>query len=440
MDVSYHPAARNIAGAAGSTRCGNGAQVTLNGENILLGVTGGIAAYKAAELVRRLRDAGADVRVVMTRGAQAFVTPLTFQAVSGNPVHTELLDEDAEAGMGHIELARWAGRVVVAPATADFIARLAHGLADDLLSTLCLATAAPLVVAPAMNQQMWAHPATRDNCRLLVERGVRLIGPESGSQACGDSGPGRMTEPADIVAALTTQPDAALAGRHVVVTAGPTYEDLDPVRFIGNRSSGRMGFAVAAAAAEAGARVSLVAGPVGLQTPPGVERIDVRSAVEMRDAVLRLVRGADLFFGVAAVADYRPARAAGQKLKKGPERQRLELVGNPDIIAEVAALEDGPLAIGFAAETERLEEHARKKLSDKRLAMIAANRVGREGTGFESEENEIVLLWPGGEKRLGRGSKRRLARLLVGAAADRLREGEVIETGSDQNTRPASGH
>jgi phosphopantothenoylcysteine decarboxylase/phosphopantothenate--cysteine ligase len=414
--------------------------VTVKGENILLGVTGGIAAYKSAELVRRLRDAGADVRVVMTHGARAFVTPLTFQAVSGNPVHTELLDDDAEAGMGHIELARWAGRVVVAPATADFIARLAHGLADDLLSTVCLATAAPLAVAPAMNQQMWAHPATRDNCRLLEERGVRLIGPESGSQACGDSGPGRMTEPADILAALMTQSGADLAGRHVVVTAGPTYEDLDPVRFIGNRSSGRMGFAVAAAAAEAGARVSLVAGPVSLPTPPGVERIDVRRAVEMRDAVLPLARGADLFFGVAAVADYRPQQTAGHKLKKGPARQRLELVSNPDIIAEVAALEDGPLAVGFAAETEQLEEHAREKLSAKRLDMIAANPVGREGTGFESEENEIVLLWPGGEKRLGRGSKRKLARLLVSAAADRLREGDSIETGSHQNTRPASGY
>jgi phosphopantothenoylcysteine decarboxylase/phosphopantothenate--cysteine ligase len=414
--------------------------VTVNGENILLGVTGGIAAYKSAELVRRLRDAGADVRVVMTHGARAFVTPLTFQAVSGNSVHIELLDEDAEAGMGHIELARWAGRVVVAPATADFIARLAHGLAGDLLSTLCLATDAPLAVAPAMNQQMWAHPATQDNCRLLQERGVRFIGPESGSQACGDSGPGRMTEPAAIVAALMAQHDVFLAGRHVVVTAGPTYEDLDPVRFIGNRSSGRMGFAVAAAAAEAGARVSLIAGPVSLPTPPGVDRIDVRSAVEMRDAVLPLVHGADLFFGVAAVSDYRPRQTAGQKLKKGPSLQQLELVSNPDIIAEVAALEDGPLAIGFAAETERLEEHAREKLSAKRLDMIAANRVGQEGTGFGSEENEIVLLWPGGEKPLGRGSKRQLARLLVGAAADRLREGEAIETGSDQNTRPASGY
>lgn len=413
--------------------------MTVKRENILLGVTGGIAAYKSADLVRRLRDAGADVRVVMTRGARAFVTPLTFQAVSGNPVHTDLLDEHAEAGMGHIELARWADRVLVAPATADFLARLAHGLADDLLSTVCLATAAPVVAAPAMNQHMWEHPATQDNCRLLVERGVRLIGPESGSQACGETGPGRMTEPADLVSALMGRPGASLAGRRVVVTAGPTYEDLDPVRYIGNRSSGRMGFAVAAAAAEAGARVSLVAGPVGLPTPAGVERTDVRSAVEMRDAVLERVLGADLFFGVAAVADYRPRRLAVQKLKKGPERQQLELVRNPDIIAEVAALPNAPMTIGFAAETEGLAKHAREKLSAKRLDMIAANRVGREGSGFDSEQNEIVLMWPGGEKPLGRGSKRHLARLLVSAAADRLREGETIETGSDQDTRSASG-
>ena len=342
--------------------------------------------------------------------------------------------------MGHIELARWAGRVLVAPATADFIARLAHGLADDLLSTVCLATAAPVVVAPAMNQQMWEHPATQANCRLLEERGVRLVGPESGSQACGETGPGRMTEPADLVSALMSGAGALLSGRHVVVTAGPTYEDLDPVRFIGNRSSGRMGFAVAAAAAEAGARVSLVAGPVGLPTPPGVERTDVRSAVEMRDAVLEQVRGADLFFGVAAVADYRPRRVAGQKLKKGPERQQLELVRNPDIIAEVAALAGAPVTIGFAAETESLAEHAREKLSAKRLDMIAANRVGQEGYGFESEQNEIVLLWPGGEQSLGRGSKHHLARLLIKAAADRLRDGESNETGSDQDTRSASGH
>jgi len=385
----------------------------VSGKRILLGVSGGIAAYKSVELVRRLRDAGAEVRVVMTRGAQAFVTPLTFQAVSGQPVHTELLDAAAEAGMGHIELARWADCVLVAPATADVIARLAHGLADDLLSTICLATRAPLLLAPAMNQQMWLNPATQGNCSLLRERGIRLIGPESGSQACGDTGPGRMSEPADLVAALFADTPARLAGRHIVVTAGPTYEDIDPVRFIGNRSSGRMGFAVAAAAAEAGARVDLVAGPVRLETPPGVERRDVRSAIEMRDAVFELARGADVFFGVAAVADYRPEKAAQQKIKKGDPEQTLRLVSTPDIIAEIAGLPERPFTVGFAAETEDLKAHALDKLSAKSLDMIAANTVGREGSGFESEDNDILLLSADGEIHLGAGSKMELARRLV---------------------------
>jgi len=404
----------------------------VNGRRIVLGVTGGIAAYKAADLVRRLRETDAEVRVVMTRGAQAFVTPLTFQAVSGNPVHTELLDESAEAGMGHIELARWADLLLVAPATADFIARLAHGLADDLLTTLCLATAAPIVLAPAMNQQMWANAAVQANCALLRERGLRLIGPETGSQACGDSGPGRMTEPTTIVEALLGGPHAqpgrslanTLTGRHVVVTAGPTYEDIDPVRFIGNRSSGRMGFAVAAAAAEAGARVSLVAGPVRLETPPGVERTDVRSAQEMRDAVLALVPEADLFVGAAAVADYAPAHRADQKIKKDAAKLNLELAPTPDILAEVAALKKRPFTVGFAAETERLKEHALQKLSRKRLDMIAANRVGVDGGGFESEFNEILLLTADGEQNLGSGSKRDLARRLIGAVATRLKDGK----------------
>ena len=392
----------------------------MDGKRIVLGVTGGIAAYKSADLVRRLRDAGAEVRVVMTRGAQAFVTPLTFQAVSGHPVHTELLDTAAEAGMGHIELARWADHMLVAPATADFMARLAHGLADDLLTTICLATAAPLALAPSMNQQMWANPATRHNCAVLRERGVRLLGPDSGSQACGDRGPGRMTEPAELVAMLFTDQPALLAGRHVVVTAGPTYEDIDPVRFIGNRSSGRMGFAVAAAAAEAGARVSLVAGPVRLETPPGVNRRDVRSAAEMHDIALGLARDADVFFGVAAVADYRPAEVAPQKIKKGEPEQTLRLVGTPDILAEVAALPARPFTVGFAAETEHLREHALEKLSRKSLDMIAANRVGQEGSGFESEDNEILLLSADREQHLGSGSKMKLARLLIRAVASHL--------------------
>ena len=396
----------------------------MESRHIVLGVTGGIAAYKAADLVRQLRAAGAEVRVVMTRGAQAFVTPLTFQALSGEPVHTELLDAAAEAGMGHIELARWADLVLVAPATADFIARLAHGLADDLLTTVCLASAAPLVLAPAMNQQMWANAAVQANCAILRERGVRLVGPETGSQACGDTGPGRMTEPDELVAAVfpANASAASLAGRHVVVTAGPTYEDIDPVRFIGNRSSGRMGFAVAAAAAAAGARVSLVAGPVRLDTPAGVERVDVRSAAEMRDAAVALARAADVFIGVAAVADYAPVRRAPQKVKKGAARQTLELAATPDIVAEVAALDGGPLTVGFAAETENLKEHALEKLSRKRLDMIAANRVGVEGGGFESECNEILLLSADGERNLGSGSKQELARLLIGAVAERLHD------------------
>jgi phosphopantothenoylcysteine decarboxylase/phosphopantothenate--cysteine ligase len=399
---------------------------------ILLGVTGGIAAYKSADLVRRLRDAGAEVRVVMSQGAQAFITPLTFQAVSGNPVHTKLLDESAEAGMGHIELAKWADQLLVAPATANFIARLAHGLADDLLSTICLATAAPVVLAPAMNQQMWSNPATRANCETLKARNIQLIGPAHGSQACGDIGPGRMVEPAELVDALGTVGEAVLAGKHVLVTAGPTYEDIDPVRFIANRSSGLMGFAIAQAAREAGARVSLVAGPVGLETPQGIERMDVRSAQEMHSVVLGLAGQADVFISVAAVADYRPEKPAAQKLKKGLPRQKIELVANPDIVSEVAALECGPFTVGFAAETEQLKEHAQEKLSRKRLDMIAANRVGQADSGFESDDNEILLLTPSGEHNLGRGSKWKLAQLLIGAIAARLKDAD-IENRSDQS-------
>lgn len=408
----------------------------MSGQRIVLGVTGGIAAYKSADLVRRLRDSGAEVRVVMTRGAQAFVTPLTFQAVSGHPVHTALLDDAAESGMGHIELARWTDLVLVAPATADFMARLAHGMADDLLTTLCLATTAPIVLAPSMNQQMWANAATQENLERLEARGVRFEGPASGSQACGETGPGRMLEPAELVTALSAAGSGSLAGRHVLVTAGPTYEDIDPVRYIGNRSSGRMGFAVAAAAVEAGARVSLVAGPVQLDTPPGIERHDVRSAIEMRDAVLALADTADVFVGVAAVADFRPARVAPQKVKKERAGPAIELIRNPDIIAEVAALERRPLVVGFAAETEKLCEHAREKLSRKRLDMIAANCVGQQGSGFEADDNEILLITAQWEKPLGKGSKQHLARLLITEVASRLNGKEGIETGSDKDTRP----
>jgi phosphopantothenoylcysteine decarboxylase/phosphopantothenate--cysteine ligase len=342
--------------------------------------------------------------------------------------------------MGHIELARWADQVLVAPATANFIAHLAHGMAGDLLSAICLATSAPVMLAPAMNQQMWSNAATQANCVVLRDRGVRLAGPASGSQACGETGPGRMMEPADLVAALALTFPGPLEGKRVVVTAGPTYEDIDPVRYIGNRSSGKMGFAIAAAARAAGADVYLVAGPVKLETPTGVERSDVRGAVEMRDVAIRLASSADIFFGVAAVADYTPARPVAQKIKKGLPKQKLELVSTPDIIAEVAELENGPFTIGFAAETEKLKQHAFGKLSRKGLDMIAANRVGQSDSGFESENNEILILVPDGEKHLGKGSKQQLAQLIIEEVVVRLKENEGSETSPDKSTRPASGN
>ena len=388
-------------------------KASLQRVRVLLGMTGGIAAYKAAELVRRLRDAGAEVRVVMTESAGRFVTALTFQALSGNPVRSSLWDEGAEAAMGHIELARWAEEVLIAPASADTIARLAQGRADDLLSTLVLASSAPLSVAPAMNQQMWAHPATRANIDLLRQRGVRVLGPASGSQACGDVGDGRMLEPGDIVQALLqARGPRPLDGLSVLVSAGPTYEDIDPVRFIGNRSSGRMGFAIAAAAIQAGARVRLVAGPVSLPTPAGAERIDVRSARQMRDAVVACAADSDIFISAAAVGDYRPQTVSPAKLKKSGNALALELVQNPDILAELAAMPARPFLVGFAAETNDLEHYAREKLERKGLDLIAANQVGEE-LGFECSENALLLLWPGGREELGRADKGVLATALV---------------------------
>jgi phosphopantothenoylcysteine decarboxylase / phosphopantothenate---cysteine ligase len=380
---------------------------------VLLGVTGGIAAYKAADLVRRLRDAGAEVRVVMTESAGRFVTALTFQALSGNPVRSSLWDETAEAAMGHIELARWAEEILIAPASADTIARLAQGRADDLLSTLVLASSAPLSIAPAMNQQMWAHPATRANIDLLRQRGARVLGPASGSQACGDVGDGRLLEPGDLVQALAeARGPRPLDGLSVLVSAGPTYEDIDPVRFIGNRSSGRMGFAIAAAAVRAGARVRLVAGPVSLPTPAGAERIDVRSARQMRDAVVACAADSDIFISAAAVGDYRPQTVSPAKLKKSGKSLDLELVQNPDILAELAGLPEHPFLVGFAAETNDLEHYAREKLERKGLDLIAANRVGAE-LGFECSENALLLLWPGGREELGKADKSVLATTLV---------------------------
>lgn len=394
--------------------------MSLTSKRILLGVTGGVAAYKAADLVRRLREAGAEVRVVMTRAATQFVTPLTFQALSGNPVHLDLLDPEAEAGMGHIQLARWADAVLVAPATADFMARLAHGLADDLLSTLCLATDAPLVLAPAMNRLMWANPATQGNRRVLESRGVHLFGPAEGGQACGETGPGRMLEPAELVERVAGLfAPGSLSGLTVLVTAGPTREAIDPVRFIGNRSSGKMGYAVAEAAAEAGAQVVLVSGPVALPAPPRVECVRVESAEEMYRAVMARAGASDIFIAAAAVADYRPRVQAGQKIKK--DRQELELVleRTPDILAAVAALPQRPFVVGFAAETERLEEHANAKRIRKNLDLIAANQVGRPGSGFESDDNALQVYWEGGSEALPLMPKTRLARQLISIIAER---------------------
>lgn len=390
---------------------------------ILLIVSGGIAAYKAADLVRELRRGGAEVQVAMTVGAQRFVAPLTFQALSGYRVHTDLLDPAAEAAMGHIELARWADRVMVAPATADFLARLAQGRADDLPAALCLATRAPITVAPAMNHTMWEAAATQENMALLQQRGVACIGPEKGEQACGEYGAGRMSEPEVIAAAVlgnTKRVDQGpWAGRTVLITAGPTREPIDPVRYLTNRSSGRMGFALAAAAHEAGARVVLVSGPTSLATPPGVERVDVERAAEMYDAVLSRVDEADCFIAAAAVSDYRPRQEATEKLKKGVSTlSHLALEPAPDILRAVAGCSPRPFVVGFAAETEDVIAHARGKLTDKGLDLIAANRVG-PGRGFETADNALEVLWPGGGVSLAQQPKRELARELLAVVAER---------------------
>ena len=396
------------------------------GQRVLVCVGGGIAAYKALELVRRLKEAGAQVQVAMTAGAQQFVTPLSFQALSGQPTRTTLWDSAAEASMGHIELARWADRIVIAPATADLLAKLAHGFADDLVTTLCLATTAPISVAPAMNHRMWLHPATQANVEILRGRGVQVIGPEDGPLAEGESGPGRLSEPADIVAALhatgPSSPQVAgpLHGLKVVVSAGPTYEDLDPVRYLGNRSSGKMGFAVAASARRRGAEVTLIAGPVTLPTPKGVTRVDVRSAAQMHDAVFAALP-ADIYIGAAAVADYTPRVPAANKIKKSNESLALDLVRTPDILSEVAAQAEGlKLVVGFAAETERLAEYARKKLVAKHLDLIIANRVGAADCGFESDHNAMTAFWQEGERVFAAGPKTRLADELIELIIERL--------------------
>lgn len=403
---------------------------TLAHKQICAIVTGGIAAYKAPELVRQIKAAGARVQVVMTAAAQEFVRPLTFQAVSGEPVHTELLNPLAEAAMGHIELARWADLVLVAPASADFLARLAHGLADDLASTLCLATPAPVLVAPAMNQQMWRNAATAANVELLRSRGIRFCGPAVGVQACGDTGPGRMMEPSALRAAaesvfangapLAPAPEL-LAGVTVLLTAGPTQEPIDPVRFITNRSSGKMGFALAEAARDAGARVIVVAGPAAVPAPAGCEVLRVTSAAEMHQAVMSRVSGCDIFIGAAAVADYTVATPAAHKVKKRSEDLSLTLVPTVDILAAVARLAQRPFTVGFAAETENLESYARQKLETKRLDLIAANLVGVPGSGFESDDNELSVYWNSGGTALGKASKQMLAHRLIAVIAERFR-------------------
>lgn len=386
----------------------------LSNRHILLGVSGGIAAYKSAELVRRLQDHGAEVRVVMTRAAQEFITPLTLQALSGNPVHTELLDPAAEAAMGHIELARWADLVLVAPASADFIARLAHGHADDLLTTLCLATPAPIAIAPAMNQGMWRDPATHANIELLRSRDIACFGPADGSQACGDVGPGRMLEPDQLAAwAADLFPSRRLDGKRVLITAGPTREAIDPVRYISNHSSGKMGFALAQAAAEAGALVTLVAGPVALQTPERVTRIDVESAQQMFDTVMARTAQCDVFIAAAAVADYRPVQVVSDKIKKQNAELTLTLVCNPDIVATVAQSRPKPFTVGFAAETRNVREYARDKLERKNLDLIVANNVAEPGIGFNSDNNAVTVLWHSGELEIGERSKTLLARELI---------------------------
>jgi phosphopantothenoylcysteine decarboxylase/phosphopantothenate--cysteine ligase len=392
--------------------------MALTGKRILLGITGGIAAYKSAELVRLLVKAGADVRVIMTEAATRFIGTATLQALSGQPVWTGLWDARVNDAMGHIELSRDRELILVAPASADFIAKLAHGLADDLLSTLCVARRCPLIVAPAMNVEMWQNAATARNAETLRADGVQIVGPASGGQACGEMGMGRMTEPADILADVQFffQPKA-LAGRRVVVTAGPTQEPVDPVRVLTNTSSGKMGYAVARAAREAGAEVTLISGPVSLPTPPGVARIDVRTAQEMFDAVKKGVKSADIFIAVAAVADYRVKNPAAQKIKKANGSLSLELEENPDILAWVAAQAKAPFCVGFAAESEKLARHAREKRLKKGIPLIAAN-LAQEALG--TDESSITLYDDRGEHPLGRAPKNELARKLLQHVAGML--------------------
>ena len=399
----------------------------LRNKRIVLGVTGGIAAYKSAELIRSLSKPGADVRVVMTKAACEFITPLTLQALSHNPVHLDLLDTSAEAAMGHIELAKWADLVIVAPATADFIARLAGGQADDLLTTLCLATSAPTCLAPAMNQGMWRDVTTQENVEKLKEKGLKIFGPADGSQACGDIGPGRMIEPELIIQhAAGMFVNDIFSGVNILITAGPTREDIDPVRFISNHSSGKMAFALAEAAMEAGACVTLVSGPVALDTPDRVKRIDVISAIEMNQVVQDHIKNVDIFIGCAAVCDYRVVKILQDKIKKDPDNPgeilELKLVRNPDIVAGVAALDDKPFVIGFAAETSNVLDNAANKLSHKNLDMIIANDVSDASIGFSSDTNEATVLAEGLGEKLPKASKKVLSRKLLNIVSRQYRK------------------
>lgn len=393
----------------------------LHNKNIVLGVSGGIAAYKSAELVRRLQDLGATTRVVMTRAATEFITPLTMQALSGNPVHLDLLDTEAEAAMGHIELARWADMVLVAPATADFMARLANGQADDLLSTLCLATSAQLALAPAMNQAMWSNSSTQANLKQLQQRGIELIGPDEGSQACGDVGPGRMVEALAIAEhAANLFESGLLDNLKVVITAGPTREPIDPVRYISNHSSGKMGYALAQAAIDAGAKTTIISGPVNLQAPEHANCIQVQTAAEMHTAALNHIGQCDIFIASAAVADYRPQLTADKKIKKSSDNMVIELVPNPDIVADIAASTQRPYTVGFAAETHDVLEYAKGKMDNKKLDMIIANDVSDSSIGFNSDDNAATILWPGGLTEVKRTSKSQLARKIVSTIAEHL--------------------
>jgi phosphopantothenoylcysteine decarboxylase/phosphopantothenate--cysteine ligase len=392
--------------------------LSLTNKRILLGITGGIAAYKCAELTRLLSKAGAEVRVVMTRAATEFITPLTMQALSGHRVHLDLLDIEAEAAMGHIELARWADLVLVAPATADFISRAAHGKADDLLSTLLLATKARVAIAPAMNQAMWADPATQANLELLGSRDFLIWGPASGDQACGDVGPGRMLEATELAThCAELWKSGAFAGRKFIITGGPTREAIDPVRFISNHSSGKMAYALASEAADLGAEVILVSGPVSLNTPDRVRRIDVESAQQMLDAVLSQIPGADVFIGVAAVADYRPADVAAEKIKKSSDELQLKLVRNPDIISEVARMNNRPVVVGFAAETEDVVANGKQKLAKKNLDLLFANHATDT---FNSDTVAVTAITANGEESLPEGRKEVVARSMLNRIAEIL--------------------